>query len=191
MSQRYENQLVEIIQADCWLMSILRTVRECDLPDWYVGAGTIRNLVWDQLHGYAEPTISRDVDVAFFDPENLTKERDVEADQQLRSRQPEIPWEATNQATVHLWYQELLGQSVQPFSSCEEAIATWPETATSVGVRLLPNDQLQIVAPCGLEDLFQMKLRRNPPRVSLEKFHKRLQEKRIMEKWPKVVLIDG
>ena len=37
-----------------------------DLPDWFVGAGAIRNTVWDYLHGYTVPTPLADVDVAFL-----------------------------------------------------------------------------------------------------------------------------
>jgi hypothetical protein len=44
-------------------------------------------------------------------------------------------------------------------------VSTWPETATSIAVRLLANDELHVVAPCGLADLFGMVLRRNPRTV--------------------------
>lgn len=186
----FENQLTQLILSNSRLMTILQAVRKCDPPDWYVGAGMIRNLVWDHLHEYPQPTASQDVDVAFFDPEDLSKERDAEVEQQLRKLQPDTPWEATNQAAVHLWFEQVFGYPVQPLKSSEEAIDTWPETATCVGVRLDANDQLKIVAPCGLDDLFEMKLRRNPVRVRLEEFHKRLREKQILEKWPQVEVVD-
>ena len=35
---------------------MLETVRGCNPPDWLVGAGVIRNLVWDHLHQYQTPT---------------------------------------------------------------------------------------------------------------------------------------
>ena len=91
---------------------------------------------------------------------------------------------------MHLWYENVFGFPVPPFRSSEEAVSTWPETATSVAVRLLANDELYIVAPCGLADLFGMVLRRNPRRVTREMFHQRLQAKRITEKWPRVQVID-
>ena len=68
--------------------------------------------------------------------------------------------------------------------------ATWPETATAVAVRLLADDRLQVVAPCGLDDLFGMVCRRNPRRVSVDQYHRRLREKRAAERWPRVVIVD-
>ena len=53
------------------------------------------------------------------------------------------------------------------------------------------NDDILVVAPCGLNDLFQMILRRNPRRVSQERFRQRVREKEIQDKWPQVRVIDG
>ena len=188
---RYEAELRQLIQQDERTMAILRTVRRCDPPEWLVGAGVIRNLVWDHLHGYSQPTPARDIDVAFFDAADLSPERDASVTAQLSELLPAVEWEATNQAAVHLWYANLFGQTWPPFTSTIEAIATWPETATCTAVCLLPDDSLQIVAPFGLEDLFQMILRRNPARVTAEQFQQRLGDKKILQKWPQVRVIEG
>lgn len=37
------------------------------------------------------------------------------------------------------------------------ALSLWPETATAVAVRLLENNALEIIAPFGLDDLFELK----------------------------------
>ena len=187
----YEAQLRQLITQNERVMTILRTVRHCNPPDWLVGAGVIRNLVWDHLHGYSQPNLPRDIDVAFFDADDLSPERDAAATAQLTAVLPHVEWEATNQAAVHLWYAEAFGKVVPPLRSAAEAIATWPETATCTAVRLLPDDSLHIVAPFGLDDLFQMILRRNPARVTIEQFQQRLQSKQIVQKWPQVRVIDG
>jgi uncharacterized protein len=171
-------------------MRVLETVRQCDPPDWLIGAGVIRSIVWDHLHGFREPTPLTDVDVIFFDASDLSPERDRAIQERLAAHLPDVPWEATNQAAVHLWYEEVFGFPVTPFHSSEEAVSTWPETATSIAVRLLANDELHVVAPCGLADLFGMVLRRNPCRVTRAMFHQRLQAKRIVEKWPRVQVIE-
>jgi uncharacterized protein len=187
----YERELRRLIRADERLMEILAAVRDCGPPDWLLGAGVIRNLVWDHAHGHAEPTPSADVDVAFFDPDDLTPERDRTVQSQLAARLPGIPWEASNQAAVHLWYEGHFGYAVPPLVSSADGVGTWPETATAVAVRLLPDEGLLVVAPYGLSDLFQLVLRRNPRRVSLDQFRRRAREKRISEKWPRVRVIDG
>jgi hypothetical protein len=42
-----------------------------------------------------------------------------------------------------------------------------------------------------LDDLLQMVLRRNPRRVTVELFHRRLHDKKICEKWPRVQVVEG
>ena len=191
MTNKYEEKLQELITQNEHVMMILHTVRRCNPPDWLVGAGLIRNLVWDYLHGYSQPTPPRDIDVAFFDPADLSPKRDAAVTAQLTAVLPDLEWEATNQAAVHLWYAQVFGKTVLPLTSSAEAIATWPETATCTAVRLLPDDSLHIVAPFGLEDLFQMILRRNPAQVTQAQFQQRLRDKQITQKWPRVRVIEG
>jgi hypothetical protein len=109
------------------------------------------------MHEVDEPTPIRDVDVAYFDDSNLARERDDALAQQLRERRPEVPWELTNQAGVHLWYETKFGFPIPPARSIEDAVGMWPETATAVAVRLQPDNSLYVVAPCGLTDLLGLK----------------------------------
>jgi hypothetical protein len=74
--RKCESQLQHIIRCNDWFMTVLEAVRDCNPPDWFVGSGVVRNIVWDQLHGYTQPTPLADVDVAFFDPDDLTPGRD-------------------------------------------------------------------------------------------------------------------
>jgi len=98
----------------------------------------------------------KDVDLAFFDASDLTPERDTEVEVALHRRLPTVPWEAT-----------------------------WPETATSVAVRLDANNDLQVTAPCGLDDLLNGVCRRNPRRVSVDEYHRRLEAKQVLTRWPR------
>jgi uncharacterized protein len=187
----YEADLRHIIFNNSWLMGILEAARDCHLPDWAIGAGAIRSVAWDHLHNYATPTPIKDVDLVYFDPTDLTGQRDAAIERHLKQILATIPWEVTNQAAVHLWYSHHFGvDPVPPLTSTTDGIATWPETATCVGVRLEPDQSLTIIAPYGLDDLFNMVLRRNPRRVTLAHFRQRLAEKRITEKWPQVTIMD-
>jgi uncharacterized protein len=183
--------LGEVLRADEEFMRIVHAVADVNPPQWAVGAGVVRDIVWDQLHGYAIPTRHRDVDVAYFDPTDLSPEYDRRVTGELVRRLPNIVWDAKNQAAVHTWYEARFGAAVDPLTSVEDAVGTWPETATAVAIRLRSNDELQVIAPCGLSDLFAMLLRRNPRRASLELFRRRAADKRITERWPHVQVIDG
>lgn len=178
-------RLAELVAAAPWLLDALRAVRTLALPQAAIGAGTLRNLVWDRLHGRTPlPWPESDVDVVFFDPVDLRAERDAAAQAELAARLPALRFEVTNQAAVHLWFEACFGEPVAPLSSLAEAVASWPETATAVAVRLEPDDALTVIAPLGLEDLFAGIVRHNPVRCSAEHFHARVAAKRLAERWP-------
>jgi hypothetical protein len=183
-------RLRRILGENDWLIDVLRVVRGLDPPEWVVGSGVIRNVVWDRLHGFDRPTPTRDVDVAYFDESDVRRERDEEFAVRLRAVRPDIPWEVTNQAGVHLWYEAKFGYPIPMARSIDDAVGMWPETATSVAVRLLPDDSLYVIAPCGLKDLLGLRLRRNPRQISREFFQQRLREKRIQQTWPRVAISD-
>ncbi|WP_198851783.1 nucleotidyltransferase family protein [Alicyclobacillus sp. SO9] len=189
MVRSLDSELISILSQHQWFMKVLRAVRSCNPPDWLVGGGVIRTIVWDYLHDYMRATQIRDVDVAFFDDANLTRQRDVDIQARLQRLAPDVPWEAINQAAVHLWYETVFGYPVEPLTSSADAIATWPEPATCVAVRLLENNEFLIVAPYGLDDLFKMTLRHNPRRITKNIFLDRVRTKEPLKKWPKVKII--
>jgi uncharacterized protein len=179
-------QLAAIVRRAPVLMEALHVAREVDAPDWLVCAGAIRDVVWDALHGRPLDAQPRDVDVGFFDPSDLTPARDAGIERALRARAPELPWEAKNQAAVHLWYPRRFGIEVPALASCADGVATFPEIATCVGLRLLGDDDLLVVAPHGLDDLLGCVCRHNPARVSASFYERRVAEKGWRERWPKL-----
>jgi hypothetical protein len=166
------------------VLAALHAAREVAAPDWLASAGAVRDAVWDTLHGRAPTAMPRDVDLAFFDPIHLSPARDAAVEAALRRHAPELPWEATNRAAVHTWYPTRFGVAVLPFASCAEAIATYPEVASCVGVRLLDDDDLLVVAPYGLDDLLDGVCRHNPTRVSARFYTERQAAKQWPTRWP-------
>ena len=183
-------RLESLVCSTPWLLEALEAARDVDPPDWLVGGGVLRDLVWDRLSGRSRPAPPRDLDLAFFDLTRLDPARDAEVEQALAARLPGIPWDAKNQAAVHTWYHQAFGgPPVAPLTSAADGVATWPETATAVAVRLLRDGRLQVVAPCGLEDLFGMVCRRNPRRVTVDHYRRRVRDKRIADRWPRVEIV--
>jgi hypothetical protein len=177
------DRLRALVRDSPVLMEALRAVRDVDPPDWLISAGAIRDAVWDALHDRA-PATPRDIDVGYFDPTDLTPARDAAVSQALHERAPELPWDAKNQAAVHLWYPQRFGVEVPLFRNTAEAVASFPETASCIGLRLQADDELLVVAPYGLEDLFGLVCRRNPTRVSAEFYERRVADKGWAERWP-------
>jgi uncharacterized protein len=186
-----EERLRALIRDCGWLMTVLAVVRDCGLPDAWAGAGVVRDLVWGELSGVGfRPDEVRDIDVIFLDPADLSRERDDEATERLARARPGLPWEARNQAAVHLWYpQKFGGGPAPPLRSIAEAVATWPETATAVAVRLDRAGEVEVCAPLGLDDLLGGIWRRNPVRVSLAVSRARLARHRPARRWPGIRVI--
>jgi hypothetical protein len=99
-----QERLVGLVRSSDVLMRALRAAREADPPDWLIGAGAIRDFVWDRLHGRSGTVRFKDLDLVFFDPSSLDRRREQDVLRELSGREPDIPWDVTNQAAVHLWY---------------------------------------------------------------------------------------
>jgi hypothetical protein len=171
-------------------MEILGHVAAVNPPDWQVVAGVIRDIVWDcRYRGGFDPQDVRDVDVAFFDPADLTPGRDAQVEAMLCQRRPDVPWEAKNQAAVHLWYPRRFGTDVPAFACTSDAISTFPEYAVCVGVQLTVGGDMAICAPHGLDDLLDGVWRRNPARVTRQEYARRLARKAPSRRWPAVRVV--
>ncbi len=188
-SSELHDRLVAIARGSAWFMPALRAVRELGLPSWCIGAGAVRNLVWDALHELPAPSALADIDVAHFDASTLSPARDAELQSKLATILPGAPWEVTNQAAAHTWFESHFGHAVPPLGSLVEAVGTWPEYATCVGLTLEADDSIAVIAPHGLSDLFGLVVRRNPARVSVATYQRRVEQKRYSERWPKVRVV--
>lgn len=185
-------ELTDVVLGSVWLTNLLRVVAALDLPDCWIGAGAVRDLVWDVRFGDGfRPERIKDVDVVFFDPDDLSAAPERAAELRLQQQEPAIEWDVKNQARVHLWYAARFGRPAEPLTSATHGIATWPETATAVGVRLRPDGSLDIAAPFGLDDLLDGVWRRNWARVTDDEYRARIERKQPTARWPGVVVLTG
>jgi hypothetical protein len=183
-----ETRLLAILGEHPWFMAALDAVSDLGLSQWCIGAGVIRNIVFDYLDGGSTNPI-RDVDVAYFDLSDLSEHKDREYEDILKVSVPNIPWDVTNQAAVHLWFHKKFGYRVPAVNGIEGAVATWPETCTAVAVTKVHKDKYKVYAPFGLEDLFGMVIRRNPARVDVRTYNARISSKQYDQCWKSVRII--
>ncbi|OAB35887.1 hypothetical protein PMSD_12885 [Paenibacillus macquariensis subsp. defensor] len=162
----------------------LELVRELNLPDSCIAAGYVRNRVWDVLHGYDHETPLNDIDVIYYDPSDISEERDMLLTQLLNTVDKKDYWSVKNQARMHL------RNHVEPYNSTNDAMSCWPETATAVGVYLDQLDHMRIIAPYGLDDLFQLKVRQSSRYVDTTYFMKRMADKEWLARWPNLTLVE-
>jgi hypothetical protein len=182
---QFDEIIKRYIRENEQMMKDLKLVKDMNLPDCYIAAGYIRNYVWDRLHEFDAREKHTDIDVVYFDREDMSEERERLLEKHLIMQTNNKKWSVKNQARMHVINANL------PYKSTNDAIAHWPETVTAVGVRLISNNDIQVISPYGLEDLFNMVVRRAPLFQNKEYYIDRVKSKNWLNQWPLLKLIEG
>ncbi len=185
-----EARLAAIVRADPGLMHVLTTVRGLDLPDWRVFSGAVYQSVWNAVTGRPLGYGVRDYDLGYFDPDVSWDAEDVVIRRVAAAFEPPFREmvEVRNQARVHLWFEGKFGEPYAPLTGTDEALARFVAPAFAVGVRLEPDDTINIAAPFGLEDVFGMTLRPNPERGLARGWDRVVANART--RWPELTVIE-
>lgn len=174
--KNYEKQLLEIIYQDKQMLSFLKAVEQLNLPDAWICAGLIRNKVWDILHNISTPY--NDIDVIYFDTSDTSSDTEKQLEIELKAILPHQPWSVKNQARMHL------KNGLAPFTSSYDGVVHFPETPTSLALQW-KNGEIEIMAPYGLEDLFELKVEPTPLFRKGSEFHTIYLERIKKKKWEK------
>lgn len=151
-----EEKIIELITEDIWMMDILKSAKSLYLPDWWICAGFVRSKIWDTLHNFSERTQIPDIDVIYFDPTNIDKLEEKKLEEMLKTLLPNTPWSVKNEARMHI------KSNMPPYSSSVDAISKFPETATSIGVKLDEKDNVILTSPCGISDVINLEVKPTP-----------------------------
>ncbi|MCA0987200.1 nucleotidyltransferase family protein [Guptibacillus algicola] len=154
-------RLEEIIHKNDSIQKVLN-VAHAEFDHYYIGAGSIVQTVWNDLSGNPLNYGINDIDIIYYD-EDLSGEKEKKIEQRLQHLLCDLPLEidVKNEARVHLWYEEKFGRKIEQYQSLEDAINSWPTTATALGVRKDDEGTFKVYAPYGLNDLFTMTVRAN------------------------------
>lgn len=154
-----------------------------DFKNYYLGAGSINETIFNYYHGYEADYGIKDYDIVYFDEDTSYEKEDVIIKElTFLLKDIDVSLDIKNQARVYLWCE---GKS--KVSSVEEAISKWSTTVTCIGVRL-EKGNLKVFAPFGLNDLFDMIIRPVKIEFSEEKYKEKV--KKLKENWPKLNIKD-
>lgn len=174
-----EADITKLLRSDPWRMDVLHEAEKLNLPDWWIGAGFLRNMIWDAIEG-VQSAPTRDVDLVYFDDKDIAPETDWAYDEQIKLAYPDAEWEVRNQARMHYV------NNFEAYTSAEDGIAHWVETATCVAVKL-ENGSPRYLFCHGTDDLYGLIARPIPlfkqPEL-LPTFYDRVEKKQWKEKWP-------
>ena len=174
-------QIEEWISEDAMRMQALSIASALGLSDWCLAAGFVRNLTWDKVHGYSCATALNDIDLIYFNPDDTSEKADRALEIRLNAIS-DFPWSVKNQARMHM------RNSDRPYASTEDAMSYWVEVETAVGATLSDSQDIDIIAPFGVDVLFEYTITPNSKRLKPEAFAQRMQEKRWLDIWPKLMV---
>jgi len=174
---KYFKKIMEQNEA---IKTILRLTSNLYMPNWYLGAGCIAQTIWNRLHGFDLNYGIKDYDLVYYDSSDLSDEKEGSYIQKGKELFGDIPVQIKNEARVHLWYEKHFGYPIKPYQSVEDAINSWPTTATCIAIKYDNQHQFIIYAPYGLNDLFGMIVRPNKTQITKEIFLKKV------ERWKKI-----
>ncbi|MDP2926873.1 MAG: nucleotidyltransferase family protein [bacterium] len=182
-------QLLQILGKNQSVQAILNRANDLNMPNWYLGAGGIVQTAWNVLHGFDAENGIKDYDLVYYDAGDTSYEGEDFFIQKGRElfKDISVPVEIQNQARVYLWYEKHFGRPIDQYKSVEEAISTWPTTATSVGVKKEKNGEWRVYAPFGLDDLLGMVVRANKAQITEKIYQDKIN--RWIKIWPDLKII--
>ncbi|WP_194868479.1 nucleotidyltransferase family protein [Pseudoalteromonas sp. PPB1] len=176
-----EGKITSLIRRDRPRVEALNLVAQLDLPQCYIAAGFIRNLVWDALHKFKHSTPLHDVDVIYFDPAESDPTAYQKYEAQLTKCMPRLNWQVRNQAKMHQYNGD------PAYHSTLDAMHHWPEKETAVAARQISPNTYELIAAFGFDSLFSLCITHNPKR-SRAIFDNRVHSKQWLTKWPALKL---
>lgn len=182
------DRLVDHLRGSSVLWECLERLAGLGLPRWYLGAGCVAQTVWNATHDKPPAADISDYDIVYFDAGDLTEAGENAVATRVKNAMAGLPVavDVKNQARVHLWYRQRFGYDIVPYTSTEDAIETWPTTATAVGVRLA-HGRPAVFAPYGLDDLLGLVVR--PNRVQITPQIYRGKVSRWTRQWPRLTVL--
>lgn len=113
-------QLPQILKENKSVQLVLERAESLNMPNWYLGAGSIAQTVWNVKHGFHPENGIKDYDLVYYDAGDISKEVEDAFIRRSKELFKDIPVlvEIVNQARVHLWYGKDFGQSIDKYQSC-------------------------------------------------------------------------
>lgn len=181
--------LHKILKTNTDLYTVIRNLYKLKLSNCYVGGGCIFQTVWNYQLGYDINYGITDIDLIYFDSNDLSEDAENKAISKANKMFSNVKYifDVKNEARVHLWYKKKFGVNIEPYTSSESAINTWPTIVSSIGVYHDGNN-LRIYAPYGLNDMFGRVVRANKLLITKEVFLKK--SNKWKEKWGDVKILN-
>ena len=107
-------KIKDSLLANPAVSQVIRNWGDLALPDCWLVAGAVVQSHWNVVHGFPPLHGISDVDVIYFDPNDLTEESEAEHASRISGLFDSLPirFDVKNEARVHLWFETRFGYSI-------------------------------------------------------------------------------
>lgn len=153
---------IKIIKNNKDLTKILDYLEELQLPNFYIAAGSVFQTIWNYLDNKPLNFGIKDIDIIYYDSNNLTKESEKELENNIieyfNKLGMDYQFDVHNEARMHLWKKENENKDVDQYKNSEDAIDKWIATVHAIGITKIEGN-LSVYAPYGFSDIFSKTIR--------------------------------
>ncbi|MCP9312692.1 nucleotidyltransferase family protein [Liquorilactobacillus satsumensis] len=183
---QYEKELITLVKRTPEFTEIFHILDSYQLGKALICGGALRDLVWNTLSKQSTSLLRGNIDVLYGDS--------AETYEQLLTRRALLG----QCHSKYLWNLQNVvlnnSQTRQPFGKTpEEALTTLPETCSAVAITFEAGT-FKILAPFGLQDLFNMEVHPTPRFIKdsdlLNQFKRRSALKGWEQRWPVTFFAD-
>lgn len=172
-----KQEILDSVRENPDMIAILTIIRDLELKDSWLAAGSVRNFIWNLLSDKPAFDCETDVDVIFFDPD-VSYEETLAIENKLKKDFPQYQWELKNQVYMHQH-----SPHTAPYRNSCDAMSKYPERCTAIGLRLNPDATLELFAPYGLEDILNFEVCPTPHFLENEDRMKLYQKRLSKKNW--------
>lgn len=184
---KYQTELFDLIREDTEFTEVFQILNQMHLPQAYICGGAIRDFVWNKQTNQTTNLRLGNIDIFYVDP-GESNEQALIRQTQINQKYSKYLWNLTNIALPQRHTSKLiLGKDILT------TLQMFPETCSAVGIACDQMQNLSLVAPYGLEDLFELKVRPTPAIQNAKdylNYQKRLERKKWQRQWPELTLIN-
>ncbi len=166
------------------------------LPDGcWVGAGAVMQNVWNCLDDRPWNEGLKDIDILYFDEEDLSSDAEQTRACELQAIYDSNPLtghtrfelDVVNVARVHVWYEQIFGKRIKPYTSVAHSVSSWPTLCSMIAVNR-EKEEFNIIAPVGLYDMYCGLVRPNKLLITKDIYIEKVT--RWKHVWPWITVLD-
>ena len=157
-----EKEAIAILKKNTELMEVLNFVSKLNLPNFYIGAGSVFQTIWNYYDGKTLNHGIKDIDVIYYNKDDLNPETDKKYCEKINEycikKGLDFEIDVSNEARMHLWKKAHFNIDTEQYKNTEDAINQWIATIHAIGITK-DDRKIKIYAPFGLSDIYSRTLR--------------------------------